>query len=206
MRSRRSSESGFTLIEVLVVLVIIGVVLTFATLSVNPTGPGDRLDTASQRLLALAQDAADEAILSGQTIGLQIGNHGYRFIRLTDHGWKTINSSDSPLRPRRLDDDLYIDRINTNGDRKNNSRQVKHLTLPASPIAGRKAGEPAVQDNSNSDHGNNGNPQLAVPAALFLSSGELLPFTLELSADGVKHRFDISGAPNGDITLKRVDR
>lgn len=202
MRSRRSSESGFTLIEVLVVLVIIGVVLTFATLSVNPTGPGDRLDTASQRLLALAQDAADEAILSGQTIGLQIGDRGYRFIRLTDHGWKTIDDGDSPLRPRRLDDDLHIDRINTNGDRNQHNHQARSLTLPASPIAGRKAGEPAVQEDKN----NHDKQQLAVPAALFLSSGELLPFTLELSADGVKHRFDISGSPNGDITLKRVDR
>ncbi|MES1954397.1 type II secretion system minor pseudopilin GspH [Salinisphaera hydrothermalis] len=202
MNSRRSSTSGFTLIEVLVVLVIIGIVLTFATLSVNPSGPGDRLDTAAQRLLALAQDAADEAILSSQTIGLQIGDQGYRFIRLTDRGWKTIDDSDSPLRPRRLDDDIHIDRINNNGDRKQQNRQAKSLTLPASPIAGRKAGEPAVQE----DNSNNDKPQLAVPAALFLASGELLPFTLELSADGVKHRFDIIGSPNGDITLKRLDR
>lgn len=184
------------------VLVIIGVVLTFATLSVNPTGPGDRLDAASQRLLALAREAADEAILSGNTMGLQIGDQGYRFIRMTDQGWKVIRSADSPLRPRRLDQDLHLDRINDNGRPGQNSSQDDTLTLPVSPIAGRQPGEPAVADNKDKQK----NQKLAVPAALFLSSGELLPFTLELSADGVNHRFDIKGTPNGDIKLKRVDR
>ncbi|MGB7755639.1 MAG: type II secretion system minor pseudopilin GspH [Salinisphaera sp.] len=202
MRLHRSHEAGFTLIEVLVVLVIIGVVLTFATLSVNPTGPGDRLDAASQRLLALAREAADEAILSGDTMGLQLGDQGYRFIRMTDQGWKVIRSADSPLRPRRLDKDIHLDRIGAHGNRNQNSRQVGTLTLPVSPIAGRQPGEPAVKQKDNTQN----DKKLAVPAALFLSSGELLPFTLELSADGVNHRFDITGTPNGDIKLKRVDR
>lgn len=198
----QSPQGGFTLIEILVVLVIIGVVLTFATLSVNPTGPGDRLDTASQRLLALAQDAADESILSGDTIGLQLTDPGYRFIRLTDQGWKVIRSANSPLRPRRLDKDIHLDRINANGDRSRNNRQVDTLTLPASPIADRQPGEPGAQSRDNAPR----NRKLAVPAALFLASGELLPFTLELSADGVKHRFDITGTSNGQIKRRRVAR
>lgn len=202
MRTCREHESGFTLIEVLVVLVIIGVVLTFATLSINPTGPSDRLDAASKRLAALAQTAADEAILSGQTIGLQIDAHGYRFIRLTDRGWKVIASPDSPLRPRRFHDDLHLDRVNQQGRRSGHNRQVDALTLPASPIAGRKAGESAVEDDGDG----NDDQQLGVPAALFLSSGELLLFTLELTADGVDTRYTINGAPNGDITLKQGDR
>lgn len=201
MASRRSSENGFTLIEVMVVIVIIGVVLTFATLSVNPTGPGDRLDTASQRLLALAQAAADDAILSGDTIGLQIEDHGYRFVRLTDQGWQVIGADDSPLRPRRLDKDIHLDRINTHGGRDQNRGQADTLTLPLSPIAGRP-GEPAVKHNENAPN----HHKLAMPAALFLASGELLPFTLELSADGVTRRVDITGAPNGDINRTRVDR
>ncbi|HET7315516.1 type II secretion system minor pseudopilin GspH [Salinisphaera sp.] len=201
MRSLRTRETGFTLIELLVVLVIIGVVVTFATLSLNPTGPGDRLDTAARRLLALTQDAADEAILSGQTIGLQLGDHGYRFIRLSDRGWQVISAADSPLRPRRLDDDIHLDRVNSRGERDRHSRQVDTLMLPVSPIAGRQPGESPVQDNRDA-----ADQQLAMPAALFLSSGELLPFTLELSAEGVDRRYRISGAPNGEIALKPVDR
>lgn len=202
MKRGPSHASGFTLIEVLVVLVIVGVVLTFATLSVNPTGPGDRLDNDSQRLFALAQTAADQAILSGHTIGLQIGEHGYRFITLTDRGWKTITATDSPLRPRHLDADVHLERLNDSGQADSHNSQVETLTLPASPIAGRKAGEPTVrEEDDDSDQS-----KLAVPAALFLSSGELLPFTLEMSADGVDARYDITGAPNGDITRKQVDR
>ena len=200
MRPHRAT--GFTLIEILVVLVIIGVVLGFATLTVNPTGPGERLDTTSQQLVARARAAADEAILSGHTIGLQLGRHDYRFIQLTERGWQPIDTTDSPLRQRRLDDDIRIDRINGQGYNDGHNDQANGLTLPASPIAGRQPGETPESDRERSDD----EAELAVPAALFLSSGELLPFTLEVSADGVDHRYHITGAPNGDITLARVER
>ena len=65
-----SPARGFTLIEILVVLVVVGITLAFATLSVNPSGPSDRLNIEAQRLLALTQDAADEAeVLGGRRLG-----------------------------------------------------------------------------------------------------------------------------------------
>jgi general secretion pathway protein H len=194
--SGASQQRGFTLIEILVVMVIIGVVLTFATLSVNPSSPADRLDTESQRLLALTQAAADDAILYGKTIGLQITGHGYRFIALGPTGWKLIGDPDSPMRPRRLDDDIHVDRLATDKRNQNNtgSTAAGDLTLSSSPIA---AANPS---------GNNTNQTVPRPDALFLSSGELVPFRLEVSAKHVKHRFDIVGQTNGDIRIERIDQ
>lgn len=189
------------------VLVIVGVVVTFATLSVNPSGPGDRLDTESQRLFALAQTAADQAILSGHTVGLQVTEHGYRFIVLHQSGWKPITSGDSPLRPRRLDDDLYIDRLNAQGSHDANNEQAATLSLPVSPIAGPNPADAAEAAAANRDPTNDDRDQgVAMPAALFLSSGELLPFTLEMSAKDIDHRFHIVGTPNGEIERRRIDR
>lgn len=196
-------QGGFTLIEILVVLIIIGVVLTFATLSVNPSSSSDRLDTESQRLLALSQAAADDAILYGQTIGIQLTRHGYQFLVLGPAGWKTINDPDSPLRPRRLDDDIHIDRVQvTDEDRRDgsdNSTSSDDIALPASVVA---------PDSSSDSSGSDDDKDETVPRpdALFLSSGELLPFNLEVSADGVDHRFDVVGSPNGDIRIRRVSR
>lgn len=196
---RAARQDGFTLIEVLVVLVIIGVVLTFATLSVNPSGPSDRLDTESQRLQALAQAAADDAVLYGQSIGLQLTRDGYQFIALGRTGWQPINNPDSPLRPRSLDDDIHIDRVQVkNGNRGNNRSNDSSsgdLALPSSVVA--------PEESSQGDDDDDSVPR---PDALFLSSGELVPFNLEVSADGVDHRFDVIGRPNGDITIKRTRR
>ncbi|WP_158583550.1 type II secretion system minor pseudopilin GspH [Salinisphaera sp. Q1T1-3] len=206
--SRASSRStaGFTLIEILVVLVIVGVALSFATLSINPTGADDRLNDESQRLSALVQTAADEAILSGHTIGLEIGRDGYRFVELNEAGWKTITGPDSPLRPRRLGDGIHLDRLSLDGQNESGrqaNRQSGTLTLPPSPVPP-TPGEAREQAEQRAEARQDDHPPL--PAALFLSSGELLPFRLELSADDVDHRFDIDGAPNGDITMQRIER
>lgn len=197
-----AAQRGFTLIEILVVLIIIGVVLTFATLSVNPSSASDRLNTESQRLLALSQAAAEDAILYGQTIGIQLTRNGYQFIVLGPTGWKPINNPDSPLRPRRLDDDIHIDRVRLKdtqgqGDRGSGSSSGD-IALPASVVA------PGNSSQSSSD--NNKDQTVPRPDALFLSSGELLPFNLEVSADGVDHRFDVVGSTNGDIKIQRVRR
>lgn len=196
---RGAHQDGFTLIEVLVVLVIIGVVLTFATLSVNPSGPSDRLDTESQRLQALAEAAADDAVLYGQSIGLQLTRDGYQFITLGATGWQPINRRDSPLHPRSLDDDIHIDRVRVKNDKRKDNRgngpTSGDLALPSSVVA------PKDSSQSNDDDAN-----VPRPDALFLSSGELVPFSLEVSADGVDHRFDVIGSPNGDITIERTRR
>ena len=62
---QRRVQTGFTLVEVLVVALIIGVVMAFVSLSINPTGPADRLDTEAKRLEALATTAADDAWRDG---------------------------------------------------------------------------------------------------------------------------------------------
>lgn len=195
----RAASRGFTLIEILVVIIIIGVVLTFATLSLSPSGSSDRLDTESQRLLALSQTAADDAILYGQTIGLQLKSDGYQFIVLGPTGWQPINDPESPLRPRRLDDDIHIDPVALpKNDNEDGLPSSGDITLPASVTA-------SANKDSN-QQGNEDEQTAPRPDALFLSSGELVPFNLEVSADTVDHRFDVIGQPNGDIRMQRMDR
>lgn len=185
------------------VIIIIGVVLTFATLSVNPSSPSDRLDTESQRLLALSQAAADDAILYGQTIGLQLKSDGYQFIVLGANGWKPITDPDSPMRPRRLDEDIHIDRLAAEDNDRDGrgSNASSGLTLPSSPIA---SSDNRDSSRRRSDDDRDGT--VPRPDALFLSSGELLPFRLEVSADGVDQRFDIIGQANGDLRIERAGR
>ncbi|MEX1031854.1 MAG: type II secretion system minor pseudopilin GspH [Cellvibrionaceae bacterium] len=63
--------TGFSLIELLVVLFIIGVMVGAVSLSVNIGGePDAQIDEEAQRLLEFSRLAEDQAVLSGEPIGL----------------------------------------------------------------------------------------------------------------------------------------
>ena len=71
-------QSGFTLIEIIIVMVIISVVLTVATISIgNPQIK--RMKQTSERFTALIHLAKEQAIFNSQEYALSIWDSGYAF-------------------------------------------------------------------------------------------------------------------------------
>jgi general secretion pathway protein H len=93
----RSCVCGFTVIELLVVIVILGIVAGMVSLSIAPSEQR-RLTEELDRLAALFRLAHDEARISGRAITWQAGAEGYRFL-VSDDEQGGIESDD-PLRPR----------------------------------------------------------------------------------------------------------
>lgn len=94
-------QTGFTLVEILVVLVIIGI--TVAMVSINLM-PDDKrvLTTEAQKLALLFEQARDEAIISGKEIAWSAEGDKTRFWRKDDQGKWTPNSGDELFRERDL--------------------------------------------------------------------------------------------------------
>lgn len=76
---------GFTLLEVLVVLVLIGIMTSFALLSVGRSLP-ERLAEEAQRLAALTELQQQEAILNAEAHGIHFSSTGYTFLRQNSRG------------------------------------------------------------------------------------------------------------------------
>ena len=93
-----SNARGFTLLEVLVVVFIIGLVVTFAGLSIKQSASRE-LSTEANRLHELLRLASEEAVLNGQELALQLGTQSYRFLRLDGDGWQSVEE-DRVLRER----------------------------------------------------------------------------------------------------------
>jgi general secretion pathway protein H len=93
-------SSGFTLVEILVVLVLIGITVGMVTLSVGSAG--DRqAELEVRRLAALVDLASDEAVLKAQEIGIRFRRDGYEFYTLnTENVWEPLQ--DEVLRVRTL--------------------------------------------------------------------------------------------------------
>lgn len=98
---------GFTLLEVLVVVVIIGVMATLAVFSIGSRSVEDRLAVEARRLQELLALAADEAVLQGVEIGFVQTPEGYEFIALKDGQWIPLEEA-GPLRARVLGEPFYL--------------------------------------------------------------------------------------------------
>ncbi len=100
------TSSGFTLIELLVALLIIGIVVTAATLSIGNNDA--ELEESARRLQAVLDLAADEAVLQSRDLGFSVTAEGYRFLVRGDEGWRTVNG-DPLLRERFLPEELRLE-------------------------------------------------------------------------------------------------
>jgi general secretion pathway protein H len=103
----RGASRGFTLIEILVVMVIIGVITAGILLSVNITGRDRELEKESDRLLALFSYAREQAELQTREFGVMFQDDGYEFLTYDPRraAWRSVFEDDA-LVARHLPDGL----------------------------------------------------------------------------------------------------
>lgn len=89
---------GFTLLELLVVLVIMGIMLGAVSLT-SMQSDKQILSTDAQRLSLLLQLIREEAIVRNRPTAFEANQQGYQFLELKDSKWMRIEDVDT-LRPR----------------------------------------------------------------------------------------------------------
>lgn len=168
-----TSAPGFTLLEMMVVLVIIGTVLGLAVLTL-PDRPGqDPPGEEARRLEQLLRLARDQAMVRGSLLGLRLEDDGYRFLERRNDGWEEL-TGDPLLGPRELPEDLRL------------TLEVEGQGITSGRDAPRGPGEPAARP----------------PQVLIAASGELTGFELVVAALGRGDEYLLRGTPSGRIELE----
>ncbi len=98
--TRRRADHGFSLIEILVVLAIVGVLVLAVSIGIATAGGERQLAREAERLQALVGHACARAELSGREIGIRVDAEGYAFTTLGLDGWMA-DEQQGELRPRR---------------------------------------------------------------------------------------------------------
>jgi len=171
------TASGFTLLEVLVVVIIIGIITSMAVISVKVLGGDHEMDQETARLQAILVQSREDAMLLGTDVGLRVDARGYDFLRYDSRReiWQTV-TDDPMLRARTLPDGMTAE-LRLEG---------RDLVLKDRvPSAGLLAdGEQPVL------------PQVVVQA-----SGDLVPFDIVLKRDGTEEERRIAGTLEGRIEI-----
>lgn len=166
----RRISRGFTLLEVLMVVLVVGIISGVAMLSFNPGGAERHLQDESDRLVALMAQAADEAVMQNQEYGFKISDKGYYFLCLDEvkQRWKSC-PSESIFRERELPDGLEMHLLHE-------GKMI--LPLLANAKSDNTDGNNASDAKPSKDKEDEG---LRIsPDIFFLSSGEASPASLEI--------------------------
>ena len=166
-------SKGFTLVEILVVVVIMAIAVSLAVLSVGVTGRDSQLDEESRRIEGLVGLLHERALLEGRDFGLRIEPAAYEFVVYEPRRdrWMTLNQ-EHEFRHRNLPMGLSF------------QLQLDSQIVVIKPI----------DRNLSSDVAPPG-PQIAIAA-----SGEGTPFRLTLLRDGTQAKASVDGDALGKVT------
>lgn len=200
------SPRGFTLMEVLVVIVIIGVIVSVATLSFGVLGGDREAEDETRRFWALLQQAREEAELQSSDFGVHIAASSYEFLRLDPRRnlWLPIEN-DALYMPRELPDGLRF-RV-----------WIEQREIILKPRLPERTNKTAQDDDEDSDERKTGaqsafapvdaesleTSQKFPPHIMVLSSGEIFPFEVQLERDGSDALWRVVGLPDNDLRVER---
>jgi len=192
--SKSIHAAGFSLLELLVVVFIIGILATMFTLSVGVLGEDSELDKETARLQALLNVAREDAVTQGRELSMHFYPDGYEFAifeedfieyydpdgETQDQSKWTVMGSDTLLKPRRMPAGIVIE-----------------LEIEGHQIILDEQEEP-LDDGRNPDNEVETEPDAYQPQVWIYSTGDISPFAIrfrrEFSNTGLLLKFNIDAS------------
>ena len=173
-RSSRAAERGFSLLELLVVVTIIGILVGAVVLSINAVGPDREAEQEARRLRGLIDLLHEDALLQSRDYGLMLTSGGYRFYAYDYKQLKWLQV----VGDRLLDEHALQNRLEL------------ALTLDGKDVKLERKFETIDREKD------------PVPHVMILSSGELTPFELDVSRDGANGHYALTGELDGKLAVE----
>jgi general secretion pathway protein H len=169
---------GFTLMEIMVVVIIIGIMIAVATLSTSLLGRDRESEEQARRLWAVLRQAREESELQSLDTGLFLSATGYEFMR-----YDTRRTLWVPVQ----NDKLFATRELPDGLRFRAWLDSREVILKPAPVDRTDAAE----DKKNP------------PQVMVLSSGDIMPFEVRIEREGAEALWRVLALPDNDLRVER---
>ena len=177
--TRRSA--GFTLLELMVVLVLIGIIFSFAVLSLGGDDYAELMEQETHRMITLLGLASDEAVLRGDELAVLFAEDGYSFLILDeDQKWRAT-SDDGLLKSYALPEGIDL-RLEVEGEPP---------ILTATSIDDIELQETDPDEDQEEE---------LQPQVFILSSGEMTPFTVTFMSRQSRMRYHLTASLLGSLS------
>lgn len=170
--------SGFTLLEILVVIVLIGIIVSIATVAIGVLGRDREVEEQARRLWAVMSQGREEAELQGRDLGLYLDDKSYEFMIFDPQqaGWVTV-ADDDLLTRRELPPGLTL-----------------RLWLEAREVVLKPPRQPTADELKK-----------RLPQIVMIASGEIVPFELEIVREGSDVRWHVASRPDNTLVVEADD-
>ena len=175
-------HGGFTLLELLVVLVVVGVMVSLAVLSFGVLGSDRQSEDESKRFWMVLQQAREEAEMQVEDLGIFVSSGAYEYLRFDSRKdeWQPIEG-----------DELFAQRELPEGLRFRLRLESREVVL-----------KPSLPQRGDKDE-NKRNP----PHIMVLSSGDVSPFELEIEREGQPAKWRVTALADNNLRVEvRDDR
>ena len=173
--STHSKKAGFTLLEVMLVLLLIGLAAGFVMFNAFGASKSDLLKSQAQRLQVIVDMASDFAVLNQQQLGIRFEQqkNEYYFVYLDDEDeWQRIEEDiySTYTLPEPFTYELNLDDLPWDVEDRLFDRELFDENLSVS--------------DAGVEIGNEEEKKLPPPQILIMSSGEITPFVLSFNYEG----------------------
>jgi len=173
--STQSKKAGFTLLEVMLVLLLIGLAAGFVMFNAFGASKSDLLKSQAQRLQVIVDMASDFAVLNQQQLGVRFEQqkNEYYFVYLDDEDeWQRIEEDiySTYTLPEPFTYELNLDDLPWDVEDRLFDRELFDENLSVS--------------DAGVEIGNEEEKKLPPPQILIMSSGEITPFVLSFNYEG----------------------
>ncbi len=170
--------AGFTLLELLVVLTILGVVTLISVPMFSPPSEKQKILKETKQLAQLIRLASDDANLNSNHIGVQVKRQSYTFLIKVGEQWKPIR--DKIFRKRKLDRDFELEFINKPRFAQN------------------------IDEDTGGDFQLSDDNESYTPNIIITRSGEISPFSLRIIGKEKIGFYELIGQFSGHLRIKKI--